>query len=243
MEIKCIIVDDELPALNILEKYIADFPVLKLEKKCRNALEAMESLHQQSIDLMFLDINMPKMSGLNLLTTIQKPPLVIITTAYREYALDSFELDVLDYLHKPFSFERFAKAVNKAIDRLMKNTTTQFILPQSKRELLDEDFIFIKDDKITYKINLKDIQFIEAVGDYIKIITTEKAYLSYQTMKNVETYLPPHRFPRVHKSYIVAVSKINSIEGNMIHIHNTTIPIGQTFRKDFMDLIEGYIKK
>lgn len=243
MEIKCLIVEDELPAINIMEKYIADFPLLKLEGKCRNAMEATVLLHQKQIDLMFLDINMPKMTGLDFLKTLQKPPLVIITTAYREYALDSFELDVLDYLHKPFSFDRFAKAVNKAVEKLSKNITNQYVLPTQKREQLDEDFIFIKDDKITYKVNLKDILYVEAVGDYVKIITTEKVYLSYQSMKNVETYLPPNRFPRVHKSYIVSISKINAIEGNMIHIHNTTIPIGQTFKKDFTELIDYYLKK
>lgn len=242
MEIKCIIVDDEVPALKILEKYISDIPALKLLKKCSSAMEAMEFLHGNKIDLMFLDINMPKITGLDFLKTLQNPPLIIITTAYREFAYDGFELNVLDYLHKPFSFERFVKAVNKALERKTEPTAIPYIIPQQQREQLDNDFIFVKDDKISYKINLRDLLYVEAVGDYIKFVTTEKAYLSYQTMKNAETYLPPNRFPRVHKSFIVSISKINSIEGNMIHIHNTTIPIGQTYRKGFLELIERFAK-
>jgi DNA-binding LytR/AlgR family response regulator len=241
MEIKCLIIDDEPPAQRILEKYIADIGTLKLEGKCNNAFEAMEMLHSKQIDLMFLDINMPKMTGLSFLQTLKNPPLVIITTAYREYAMEGFELDVLDYLKKPISFERFVKAVNKAVDRLQptQNTAPAFVINENSRQQLDEAFIFVKDDKITYRVDLKDIFYIEAVGDYAKIITSKKVYVTCQSMKKFESVLPSNRFIRVHKSYIIAVSKINSMEGNILNINNVQIPIGATFRKTFFDLVDS----
>ena len=239
MELKCLIIDDEPPAQRIIEKYISDMPGLKLEAKCANAFEAMEILQLKCIDLMFLDINMPKMTGLSLLQSIKNPPLVIITTAYREYAMEGFELDVIDYLKKPIPFERFVKAVNKAIERKNSTHTPSFVINETGRQQIEESFIFIKDDKITYRIDLKDIFFIEAVGDYAKIITSKKVYLTCQTMKKLETMLPSNRFPRIHKSYIISVSKINSLEGNILNINNTQIPIGQTYRKSFFDLIDS----
>jgi DNA-binding LytR/AlgR family response regulator len=214
-------------------------PGLKLEAKCSNAFEAMEALQNKSIDLMFLDINMPKMTGLSFLQTLKSPPMAIITTAYREYAMEGFELDVIDYLKKPIPFERFVKAVNKAMERRATATTPSFVINESGRQQLDESFIFIKDDKITYRIDLKDIYYIEAVGDYAKIITSKKTYVTCQTMKKMETLLPSNRFPRVHKSYIISVSKINSMEGNILNINNTQIPIGQTYRKAFFELIDS----
>jgi DNA-binding LytR/AlgR family response regulator len=238
MPIKCIVVDDEPPAQRVLEKYIGDMPGLKLLAKCNNAFEAMEVLQKQPVDLMFLDINMPKMNGLSFLQTLKNPPMVIITSAYREYALESFDLDVIDYLKKPIPFERFVKAVNKAIERVTPAPTTPFIIHETGRQQIDESFIFVKDDKVTYRIELKNILYIEAVGDYAKIVTKEKVYLTCQTMKKIEAYLPSNRFPRVHKSYIISVSKINFIEGNILNINNTQIPVGQTYRKNFFDLID-----
>ena len=239
MELRCIIVDDEPPAQRVLEKYISDMPGLKLEAKCSNAFEAMEALQNKCIDLMFLDINMPKMTGLSLLQTLKNPPMVIITTAYREYAMEGFELDVIDYLKKPIPFERFVKAVNKAMERKVTPPTPSFVINENSRQQLDESFIFIKDDKITYRIDLKDIFYIEAIGDYAKIITSKKTYVTCQTMKKMETLLPTNRFPRVHKSYIISVSKINSMEGNILNINNTQVPIGQTYRKAFFELIDS----
>lgn len=241
MELKCIIVDDEPPAQRVLEKYIADMPNLKLEAKCNDAFEAMEILHTKAIDLIFLDINMPKMSGLSFLQTLKNPPIVIITTAYREYAMDGFDLDVLDYLKKPISFERFVKGVNRAFDRYSPPSVPQsaYIINETGRQQLDESFIFVKDDKVTYRVDLKDIFYIEAVGDYAKIITPQKVYLTCQTMKRFEACLPSNRFVRVHKSFIISVSKINSIEGNLLSIGSTHIPIGATYRKAFFDLIDA----
>jgi DNA-binding LytR/AlgR family response regulator len=237
MDLKCIIVDDEPPALRVLEKYITDMPGLRLEAKCCSAFEAMEALQKKPIDIMFLDINMPKMTGLSFLQTIKNPPLVIITTAYREYAMEGFELDVVDYLKKPISFERFAKSVNKAIERKTPSQQS-YVINETSRQQIEESFIFIKDDKVTYRVDLSDIHYIEAVGDYAKIITSKKVYITCQTMKKMETMLPSNRFPRVHKSYIIAISKINSIEGNVLNINNIHIPVGQTYRKNFFNLID-----
>jgi DNA-binding LytR/AlgR family response regulator len=238
MQIRCIIVDDEPPARRILEKYICDLPVLKLEAKCGNAFETLEVLHKKQIDLIFLDINMPKMTGLDFLKTLQNPPLIIVTTAYREYALEGYDLDVLDYLTKPIPFDRFVKAVNKAVDRLRNKYPPQVSVASKSDSTAN--CIFVKVDKVNYKVNLDDILYIESVGDYIKIFTSEKNYLTNITMKKIEAGLPSCSFKRVHKSYIISISKINSAEGNMIKINNAVIPIGQTYRKDFFKLIEGF---
>jgi len=242
MKLNCLIVDDEELAQRVVEKYVADVSSLNLIKKCNNALEAMEAMQEQSVDLLFLDINMPKISGLNFLRGLKNPPMVIITTAYREYALEGFELDVIDYLKKPFSFERFFNAVNKAIDKAksQKPNTESFVLKPETRQQIDESFIFVKSEKITYKVDYKDILYIESVGDYIKIITPEKVVITYQTLKHMEDLLPQKHFPRVHKSFIISVSKINNIEGNMIKIGDTTIPIGRTYKNDFMELINSF---
>lgn len=241
MKINCLIVDDEELAQRVVERYINDIVSLNLVKKCNNALEAMEVLQDQSIDLLFLDINMPKISGLSFLRNLKNPPMVIITTAYREYALEGFELDVIDYLKKPFSFERFFNAVNKVIDKtkLQEKKQTK-ILKSEINQQIEKSFIFIKSEKITYKIDYKDIQFIETVGDYIKIITQEKVVMAYHSLKYMEDILPEKDFPRVHKSFIISISKIKNIEGNMIRIGTATIPIGRTYRKNFMDLIDSF---
>lgn len=242
MKINCLIVDDEELAQRLVEKYVADIPELNLIAKCDNAMEASSALRQNDIDLIFLDINMPKISGLNFLKGLKNPPMVIIATAYREYAVEGFELDVVDYLNKPFSFDRFFRAVNKVIDKmqLQKSKHDNYILQPEIRRQIDESFIFIKSDKITYKIDYKDILYIESVGDYVKIITAEKVTMAYQSLKHLETLLPSKYFPRVHKSFMVSVSKINSIEGNMIKIGETVVPIGRSYKLNFTNIIESF---
>lgn len=239
MEFKCIIVDDEPPAQRVLENYVAEVPLLKLEAKCKNALEAAEVLHQKDIDIMFLDINMPKMSGLSFLQTLKKPPIVIITTAYRDYAVESFELDVLDYLKKPFSLDRFIKAVNKAIDRLR---SSSIHIPFVDKQHAESTAIFVKEYKVVYQVNLSDILYIESIGDYVKIITDQKVYVTKQTMKKMELLLPPSRFVRIHKSFIISFPKISLIDGNLVHIGKSRIPIGQSYQKAFWELVDAYGK-
>jgi len=234
MEIKCIIVDDEPPAQRVLENYIKEIPSLKLEGKCKNALEAMDVLMHKKIDIMFLDINMPKINGLDFLKTLKNPPAVIITTAYREYAVDGFELDVSDYLKKPFSLDRFIKAVNKVTEKL--NMFHGISSPDNRTERVDS--VFIKENKITYQIQIKDIIYIEGVGDYVKIITDSKTFLTKQTLKKTEQSLPTDRFIRVHKSFIVSISKITKIDGNTIYIGKTGIPLGYGFQKTFWGMVD-----
>lgn len=241
MKIKCLIVDDETLAQKVVEKYAADLPTLEVVGKAKNAMQAMDILHSTEVDLMFLDINMPKLSGLSFLKTLKNPPLVVITTAYREYAYEGFELDVVDYLKKPFSFERFLMAINKVQEKMKPLTkASAYMLDEPARKQIDESFIFLKSEKKTFKIDLKDILFIESVGDYVKVYTQEKVILSYYTLKKMESMLSNTHFPRVHKSYIVSISKINSFEGNQIKIHDQIIPIGRNYKQNFNDLVDLY---
>lgn len=242
MNINCIIVDDEIHARKVLEKYIQDIPHVNLVKSCKNALEAMDVLRNNDIDAMFLDINMPKLTGLNFLESLKNPPIVVITTAYREYAVDAYELDVIDYLHKPIPFPRFIKAISKIEEKLQakSNTTT---IPQEKIANTSQNFIFIKADKKTIKLNFVDIKYIEGLGDYIKIHTKSKTIVSKLTIKKMEELLPKNQFPRVHKSFIISLQLIDSIEGNQIEIDGQKIPIGQMYRQAFMDLINAFLKK
>jgi DNA-binding LytR/AlgR family response regulator len=239
IQMNCLIVDDESPAQRILEKFISDLSYLTLTGKCKNVFEAAAILQNQSIDLMFLDINMPKMSGLDFLRTIKNQPLVIITTAYREYALEGFELDVVDYLHKPFSFERFFTAVNKATERFRAKKPNQSTISTVSKPA-ESDFIFVREDKIDYKINISDILFLESIGDYVKVHTNTRTYLVYQTLKYFENLFAEKTFIRVHKSFIVPFPRIDSVEGNMIKIGKDIIPIGTTYRKPFFEALQGF---
>jgi len=226
MSIKCIVVDDEPLAQNVLEKYIASLSSLELVKKCNNALEAMSFLHENEVDLMFLDIKMPQMTGLEFLKTLTHPPEVILTTAYSGYALEGYEYSVVDYLLKPFSFERFLKAVNKVI--MKKSVETNHISTSENKTY--EDFIFLKADKIDHRIPFSDIIYIEGCGNYIKVFTKDKMLLVSETMTTIEKNLPVNLFVRVHKSFIVSIAKIQQVEGNMIRIGKKSIPIGNFYK-------------
>jgi DNA-binding LytR/AlgR family response regulator len=219
---KCAIIEDEPLAQNVLKKYIDEHPALELAGIFSDPLEAQSFLAQQDIRLLFLDINLPKLSGINFLKTIPHPPLVILTTAYPEFAVQGFELDVIDYLLKPFPFERFLKAVNKAWEKLNR----------MKNEETSSSFIFIKADKKVYKIDLDNILYIEATGDYLKIYTAENEYVTHSTLKNFLDELPPSLFLQVHKSFVIAKSKIFFIEGNYIRIADKDIPIGASYKEE-----------
>jgi len=238
--ISCLIIDDEPPAQRVLEKYITEIPFLKLEAKCKNVFEASALLHSQNIDLIFLDINMPKMSGMDFLRTLKDTPYVIITTAYSEYALEGYELNVTDYLHKPFSFERFFQAVNKVSARIQSNITNTGALPGENMRPLQDDFIFVREEKVNYRVNISDILLLESLGDYVKVHTQNKIYLVYQTLRNFEAQLSPDSFIRVHKSFIVPFAKIDSIEGNFVKISQKHIPIGVTYRKEFLEALQKF---
>jgi DNA-binding LytR/AlgR family response regulator len=204
--------------------------------KCNSAIEAIEVLHREDIDLMFLDINMPRLSGMDFLQTLKNPPLVIITTAYVEYAIQGYELDVVDYLMKPFAFDRFYKAIQKVEDLI--KSREQSSPEQKEPDKQDDTFLFIKSSKKTYKVTLDDILYIEALGDYVKIHTSDKMIVSYQSLKNIETLLPSKTFPRIHKSFIISLSRVDLIEGNHVTIKDRKIPIGTNYRADFERLIK-----
>ncbi|WP_074406271.1 MULTISPECIES: LytR/AlgR family response regulator transcription factor [Aquimarina] len=236
MEIlKCIIADDEPIARQILENYIEQIPNLEVLASCKDAFEVMKILQNQSADVLFLDINMPKLSGLSLLKTMQKRPDVIITTAYPEYAIEGFELSVTDYLLKPFSLERFIQAVTKI---QKKNVTDTTVVHLSEKEEITTS-VFVKSDKKLIKVPFKDIQYIEAYGNYIKIFT-DTMILTPNTLSDFFEKLPKEDFIRIHKSYVINFNELKLIDGNQLILNNTTtLPIGKSYRKLVLDKIDG----
>ncbi len=226
MQIKCLIVDDEVLAQNVIEKYISTIPTLKLAGKCDNAIEAISFLHNNPVELLFLDLNMPELSGLDMLKTLSKPPKVILTTAYSEYALESYEYGVVDYLLKPIKLERFIRAVNKVVDQLGKLDVSK-----ESQDTLKNPTIFIKEDQVSYQIDLNEILFIEAYGNYLKMHTPGKVYVTRETMRDMEDKLPAEGFIRIHKSYIVALSNIGSLSGNRVFINNQESPVGEMYKR------------
>lgn len=243
--IRCLIIDDEAPARAVIRKYTSDIPGLEILQECRNAFEANEAILSLKPDLIFLDINMPKFTGLKLLETLRQPPLAIITTAYREYALESFKLDVVDYLHKPFSLERFVQALNKARSRITTSNGQLSIHSPAASEGVEShterDFIFLKEEGQVNRVDLRNILFIEAVGDYLSVKTTLGKHLSYMSMKKMVELLPSDRFCRIHKSFIVSLAKVNTIDKGRVYIGNESFPIGATYRVVFMDLIKTHM--
>jgi DNA-binding LytR/AlgR family response regulator len=230
---RCAIIEDEPLARDVLKKYIADYPLLELTAIYNDAIEARALQTGEEIQLLFLDINLPRLSGISFLKTLSKPPLVIFTTAYPEFAVEGFELDAVDYLLKPFSFERFLKAVNKAIAKLPGNKSN----PETGKQ--SDPFIFLKADKKVYKVDFEKILYLEAAGDYVKVITTDTQYLVNLTLKTLQDDLPQPDFMRVHKSYIIARSRIQFVEGNYIKIGNAEIPIGAAYR----EIVYGWLKE
>jgi len=228
--IHCLIIDDEPPALKILQKYIDSVSQLKLVGKCENAFQAMGYLQNYQIDLLFLDIKMPKLTGTAFVKTLKHPPKVIFTTAYSEYAVEAFELDVVDYLLKPFSFERFMKAVNKVIFR-----------EQGDRDLSEDssiqnspEFIYLRADRKMIKIFLDDIIYAESLKDYIRIHRTGNTPLIVkQTISNFEEMLPDHLFIRIHRSFIVSLFKITAYTQHDVEIGDIEIPIGRVYSHNF----------
>lgn len=229
--IRYIIIDDEPLAHELIEEFCSMLPHLQLEKNCYNALEAMQFLNSNTVDIMFLDLNMPKLKGFDFLRTLTNPPKVIVTTAYGEYALEGFELNVADYLLKPFSFERLVKAINKAVSsRPVNNEKTSVISTSSNTRF------FLKGDKKYHQISSENILYIEAYGNYTKLYFKDEMIVSHEKISAFEVILPSENFLRVHKSFIVALDKIKLIEGNSIRIENHKIPIGQTYKSNINKL-------
>ncbi|CAM1364040.1 DNA-binding response regulator [Tenacibaculum soleae] len=231
--LKYIIIDDEPLAHEIIEEFCGILPHVQLEKNCYNAMEAMQFLNENMVDFMFLDINMPKLKGLDFLKTLTNPPKTIITTAYKEHALEGFELNVADYILKPFSFDRLVKAVNKVSE----NQTSKTIIKEVSNSEEASTRFFIKGDKKHHQIYLNDLLYIEAYGNYTKLFFKDEMIVSHEKISHYETILTNGNFLRVHKSFIVAIYKIKFIEGNRILINEHKIPIGQTYKSRVSELL------
>ncbi|MCK4664045.1 MAG: response regulator transcription factor [Bacteroidales bacterium] len=233
----CIAVDDEPLALDLIEDFIKKIPFLNFIKTCKSAFEAIEILQKEKIDLIFLDIQMPDISGIEFIKSIEKKPMVIFTTAYTDYALEGFKLNAIDYLVKPFPFDRFLKAVNKAYEYYMLKSKPAD-MKNEKTDELSSEFIFVKADYKIIKINLNDILYIEGLKDYIKIYAGSKPILTLQSLKFMQEKLPQNNFIRVHRSYIVSFNKIDSIQRNRIIIGDKRIPVGDSYKDDFYKMLE-----
>jgi DNA-binding LytR/AlgR family response regulator len=237
MEIKVLIIDDEPLARNVIKEYSKKIPSLQIVGESEDAICAHQMLQTNLVDLIFLDINMPKLNGIEFLKSLKNSPLVIFTTAYSEYAMEGYELNIIDYLKKPFSFERFCKAYFRAEEMLQLKQTASFLETVEK----PNDFIFIKSDKKSIKLNISDISYIEGLGDYIKIFTNDRKLITNLSMKKIEFLLPSEKFYRIHKSFIISINKIESIEGNMVKINNAKLPIGNSYRQEFMLHIKHFL--
>ena len=221
----CLIVDDEPLSRDVLRKYISEVKDLKLLAECRNATEATHEMNLAHIAIIFLDINMPGLSGISFVRSLTVSPLIIFTTAYPEYAVEGFELDATDYLVKPYSFERFLKAVNRALERLQENNG----------HLAEDGKILVKADKKIYALSFSEIQLIEGQGDYIRIRTTRENLVVHDTIKNFFGGLPEREFMRIHKSYVINLNCIDYIEGNQVRIGEHTVPVSPVHRDELLD--------
>ncbi len=237
-KIRCLIIDDEPLAREILKQHIAGVESLVLSGTCSNALEAISFLQANPVDLLFLDIQMPQLLGTNFIRTLHNAPKVIFTTAYRKYAVEGFELDAVDYILKPISFERFLKAVNKVLQlnfhtQLSQKTNLETPSPSTN------SFLYFRVEKKMVKILYRDILFIEALKDYIKIVTTSKSIVTRHVMSTLEELLPASEFLRIHKSYIVAIHKIDSYNADSIQIASHELPIGRLYKLDVTRILNA----
>lgn len=232
MKLKCIIVDDEPLAIEVIESYIERLDNIEIVERCNNALKAFEILQKEHIDLIFLDIQMPKLTGIDFLKTIKNPPKVIFTTAYRDYAIESYELDVVDYLLKPVSFERFLKAVSKVFNN--SGQENQVVIQSQETSANEEKYIFLKSDKKMIKVVLNDILYIESLKDYVRVKTTEKEVITFQKISYLEQKLPEDCFLRIHRSFIVAIKKIESYSSTTIEVPGKVLPIGRNYKNQVM---------
>jgi DNA-binding LytR/AlgR family response regulator len=237
MSLKCVIVDDEPLAIEVIETYIDKVDGLELVSSCENAVQAFDLIKKQTVDLIFLDIQMPKLTGIDFIKILNPAPKIIFTTAYREYAIESYELNVTDYLLKPISFGRFLMAVNKAMDLPI---VSQEVSERPKEDLAKEDaYIFLKADRKMVKVYLKDILYIESLKDYVKIKTPSKEVISLQKISYLEQKLPDDQFLRIHRSFIVPIKKIEAFCGNSIEVGGKEIPIGRNYKTIAMEILNS----
>ena len=232
MKLNCLVVDDEPLARKGLVEYVGEIDFLNLVGECENALKASAFMSEHRVDLIFLDIQMPKISGIDFLRNLKHPPLVIFTTAFPQYALEGYALDITDYLVKPISFERFFKASQKAYDLFA-------LRAQAGQQAMKEDYFFVKCDGKFEKLLYDEVQFAEALQNYVMIHTAEKKLITYMTLASLESQLPADQFIKVHKSYIVAISKVKTIEGNEVVIGTNRIPISRNLKDEVVQHILG----
>jgi DNA-binding LytR/AlgR family response regulator len=230
-KINCLAVDDEPPALLLMEKYINAVPTLQFAGKCSNAVDALTILQLQPIDLIFLDIQMPFILGTDFIRTLANPPRVIFTTAFRKFAVEGFELDAVDYLLKPISFERFLKAVNKVMKL---NLPVVQVFPQdiAIKQEPEQAFLFLRADRKNLKIQLHEILFIESLKDYVKVVTRDRSIVSKQSISTIEESLPGQAFLRIHRSFIVSLSKIEAFTAGLIQIGKYELPVSRSYRHE-----------
>lgn len=232
----CIIVDDEIAARGILESHISKVNSLINLGSCKNAIEAFSIINNKQIDLVFLDINMPEISGLSFAKSINKDIKVIFTTAYREFALEGFDLQAVDYLLKPISHDRFSQAVNKFLGE---NTITENI-NNKEIETENNDFLFVRANRKMVKIDFDDILYIESLSDYIKINTPNKTIVTRETISNIEAKLPIENFIRIHRSYIISLNNIESFTNEFIEVNKTALPISRSYKKSVLEILERF---
>lgn len=235
---KCLIVDDETLAQELLENHISKIPELTLIGKCHTAIEAMTFLKKEKVDILFLDIEMPDLTGIEFLKSLSNPPLTVFTTAYSEYALEGFELEAIDYLLKPITFNRFFKTATRLLKVLTKHQTTTVQFQPSKKE--ENRYIFVKSDGKAIKINFDDILYIESLQKYARFFTTKENIVTLMSLTKLEEILPSENFMRIHKSYIANLSKITGIEGNRVHIEAYTATISKTIKPELIKRLDKY---
>ncbi|MCO5241896.1 MAG: LytTR family DNA-binding domain-containing protein [Chitinophagaceae bacterium] len=232
---KCLVVDDEPMARDILRRYVEKLPVLQLIGECSNAIDALLFLQTNPVDLIFLDIRMPELLGTEFVQSLCNPPKIIFTTAFKEYALDGFELDAVDYLLKPVRFERFLKAVNKAFPKENQEQDDELL---SREKKAGTDFIYLRVDRKLVKIILSEVLYIESARDYVRVFTKDKSYITRQTISSVEAMLSGNDFIRIHRSFIISVTQIKSFTNELVEIGNKELPIGKLYRNSFMKLVQ-----
>jgi DNA-binding LytR/AlgR family response regulator len=232
---RCVVVDDEPLARQLIESYIHRVEGLTLVRSCSNAVEAFTIIQQQQVDLIFLDIQMPQITGIDLLKTLKQRPRIILTTAYREYAVDAYDLDVTDYLLKPILFERFLRSISKIYQ--LKQPTELISEDASRWPSYEEAYTYLKEDREMVKVFLKDILYIESLRDYVRVRTTGKQIVTYQKISYLEQKLPEGKFIRVHRSFIIALDKVSSFSNNSVKINTFDIPIGRNYKNQALNAL------
>jgi DNA-binding LytR/AlgR family response regulator len=235
MKTRCLIVDDEPLARELIKGYVAKLENFEIVAECSDAMKALNVLRAKTVDLIFMDIQMPQITGIEFLKTLKHAPKVIITTAYREYALDGFDLDVVDYLLKPITFERFLKSVNKYYQ--MNQDDVQLVTSQGNEKGAEETFIYVKENKKVIKIYLSEIKYIEGLSEYVQIYTDKRKVIVKTSLTLMEEKLPAEQFLRIHKSYIISVNKIEAFTANTIEIQNKELPIGRSYKNVVLNLL------